>query len=57
MPPCAHSLRQPVVPAHQTCGRRCRGEPPHRHTTFDQFEASAVVLLDSLKFGGREYEN
>ncbi len=28
VPPCAHSLRQPVVPAHQTGGRRCRGEPP-----------------------------
>ena len=28
VPSGAHSLRQPAVPAHQTGGRRCRGEPP-----------------------------
>ncbi len=38
MPPCVHSLWQPVVPAHQIGGRKCRGEPPppppQRHTIF-----------------------
>jgi hypothetical protein len=43
---CAHSLRQPAVPACQTGGRRCRGEPPPliTHTPFGQFETSAVDL-------------
>ncbi len=38
VPPCMHSLRQPVIHAHQTGGKSCRGEPPpppHSHTPFD----------------------
>jgi hypothetical protein len=46
---CAYSLRQPASPACQTGGRRCSGGPPPiTHTPFQQFEAIAVDLYDSV---------
>jgi hypothetical protein len=64
-PPPLPCLARPASPAcgHGYQGRSYSGEPPPSlsptitHTPFQQFEVTAVNLLDSLWFGGHEYKN